>query len=62
MLLGIGVLLFAMASGSTLGINPFYVLQELRMDRTLGELLYSILPLTGLALVVVGFFWKTRSS
>jgi hypothetical protein len=41
MLLGIGALLFAIASGSTMG---------------------SFLPFAGLVLVLVGFFWKTRSS
>ncbi|HEV2236707.1 MAG TPA: hypothetical protein VGR57_08615 [Ktedonobacterales bacterium] len=61
MLLGIGVLLFAMVSGSMLGyfLNIFYYL---RMDRVLVGLLYSILPLMGLALLLVGFFWKPRTS
>lgn len=61
MLLGIGVLLFAIALPAW--INPDYILQSVRLtffQPVLPVLLGAIVPIIGLALLLVGFFQRSQ--
>ena len=61
MLLGIALLLAHLALGQILSdFLTIYIIESFRASRLVLDLLYSIIPIIGIALVFIGFFKRDR--